>query len=99
MTEASSEFEPTTRQNLRVSNSEETPIVLCLEPWANELLISEGDDCLVVFDGPQGELPEVEWSKERITVYGWSGCVAWVFLNRQIVLSCDTRVPEIPGPR
>jgi hypothetical protein len=81
---------------LWVSNSEETPIVLCVEPWANELLISKGDDYLIVFDGPEGESPAVKWSKDRVTVHGWSGSVARVLLRGQIILSCLQRVPKVP---
>lgn len=90
-------FETWLRQNLWIRNSEDAPIVLCIEPWGNELSISSGNDYLVVFEGPEGEYPAVEWSKERVTVYGWSGSVASVLLNGQIILSCATRVPEMPG--
>ena len=75
MPEIGSDFEGT-QQKLWIRNSAANPIVLCLEPWANELSISNGDDYLVVFEGPQGEFPAVEWGKETVTVYGWSGCVA-----------------------
>jgi hypothetical protein len=96
ISEIGSDLEAGIRQYLWIRNAEEAPIVLCVEPWGNELPISNGHDYLVVFEGPKGEYPAVEWSKERVTVYGWPGSVAWVFLNRQIVLSCATRVPKIP---
>ena len=52
MSESSSDFETGHRQGLWIRNSEDTPIVLCVEPWGNELSISRGNDYLVVFDGP-----------------------------------------------
>lgn len=81
---------------LWVSSDELNPIVLCLEPWANEISIQPNSDYLVVFEGPLGHYPAVKWSKERITVFGWPGSVAQIFLGDQVVLSCSVRVPEIP---
>lgn len=49
--------------------------------------------------GPEDNFPAVEWSRNRITLYGWSGSVAQVFLNGIEVLSCATPVPEIPRPQ
>jgi len=96
MSEIGSAFDAGPRQNLWIRNSEDTTIVLCVEPWGNELSISNDNEYLVVFEGPKGEYPAVEWSKERVTVYGWPGSVASIFLNGQIVLSCATRVPKMP---
>lgn len=90
-----SEAEP--RQSFWIKNSEDIPIVLCLEPWGNELPISKGNDYLIVFQGPDHRYPAIEWSKKRITVYGWSGSVVSVFLNGKLTLSCATRVPEMPN--
>jgi hypothetical protein len=67
-----------------------------MEPWANEISLSSEADYLIVFEGPQGQCPSVHWSKERITVYGWPGTVAAVYLEGKLVLSCATRVPKIP---
>lgn len=96
MPDIGSDFKSSPRQSFWVRNSEDSPIVLCLEPWGDELLISKDSDYLVVFEGPEGEYPGVQWSKERITVYGWSGSVASVFLDGKMVLSCATQVPEMP---
>jgi len=79
-----------------VRNSEDSPVVLCLEPWGDELLILKNSDYLVVFEGPEGEYPGVQWINGRVTVYGWPGSTASVFLHGRIVLSCVTPVPEMP---
>ena len=98
MPETGSHSEGKFQQSLWLSNSEDTPIVLCVEPWENELTISKGSNYLVVFEGPEGQCPAIEWSKNRVTVYGWSGSVASVFLDGQLVLSCAIKVPEVPTP-
>jgi hypothetical protein len=77
-------------------SSEEIPIVLCLEPWRDELVMSPGSNYLIAFEGPEDGSPAVEWSEKRITVYGWSGTVASVFSGGHVVLTCSARVPEMP---
>jgi hypothetical protein len=84
------------RQSLWIRNAEDETIVLCVEPWGNELSMTIGQDYLVVLEGPEGNFPAVEWSKKRITVYGWSGSIASVFLNGQVVLLCEQKVPMMP---
>lgn len=96
MSNTDAESERATRHYLWVTNAEGTPIVLCVEPWANELPVLRGNNYMVVFEGPEGQVPEVEWRKDRITVYGWSGSVAWVLLNGEILLSCTKKVPKVP---
>jgi hypothetical protein len=81
---------------LWVRNSNSAPLVLCVEPWANEIPMETEKAYLVVFDGPEGKFPEVEWRKDRVTLYGWSGSVANVLLDDTVVLSCATPVPSVP---
>jgi len=81
---------------LHVRNGGRAPLVLCVEPWANEISMKPDNAYLVVFDGPEGKFPEVEWRKDRITVYGWSGSVAQVLLDDTVVLSCTMPVPAVP---
>ena len=96
MQETSSAFRKQSGQNLWVRNSENFPVVLCIEPWANEIQLLTGNDYHVIFEGPEGEFPAVEWGKNRITLYGWSGSVAHVFLAGKEVLSCANPVPAMP---
>jgi hypothetical protein len=96
MSEIGSNLTKLSRQSLWIRHSDDVPVVLCVEPWANEIQISRGNDYQVVFEGPEGEFPGVEWSKNRITLYGWSGSVAQVLLEGTVVLSCSPRVPEMP---
>jgi hypothetical protein len=85
------------QQCLWVGAKEE--VTLCLEPWGNEISLSPGKDYLVVFGGPDRAYPAVHWGKHRIVVYGWSGSIAAVYLERELVLSCAQRVPEMPDMR
>ena len=81
---------------LWVTNSSNTPLVLCVEPWANEIMMEPGKAYLAVFDGPEGKFLTVEWRKDSITLYGWSGSVAQVLLEGTEVLSCTIPVPPVP---
>ena len=65
MPETSSTFRKSCRQSLWISNSEEFPVVLCIEPWASEIQLLTGNDYQVIFEGPEGEFPAVEWGKSR----------------------------------
>ena len=85
------------RQMFWVRNSGDAPLVLCVEPWANEILMEPEKAYIAVFDGPEGKFPEVEWKKDRITLYGWSGSVAQVLLEGTVVLSCAIPVPPVPA--
>jgi len=51
---------------------------------------------LVAFDGPEGNFPEVEWKRDRVTLSGWSGSVAQVLLDDAVVMSCSIPVPPVP---
>ena len=87
------------QQCVWIGNAEQEPLIVCMEPWGNEILLSSGKSYLVVFNGPDGHCPEVQWSKDRITVFGWSGSVAAVYLEGELVLSCARRVPPVPTLR
>ncbi len=99
MSKTDSNLVKMSRQWFWISNSEDDPVVLCIEPWANEIQLLSGNNYQVVFEGPEGGFPEVRWSKTRITLYGWSGSVAWVFLDGAVVLECSIPVPPMPTPR
>ena len=99
MSEIGSRHSKVSRQSLWIRNSEAVPVALCVEPWANEIQISSSNDYQVVFEGPEGGFPGVEWGRDRITLYGWPGSVAQVLLGSTVVLSCSMPVPKIPQPR
>jgi hypothetical protein len=79
-----------------IRNAENEPVLLRLEPWANETRLASEKEYQVVFEGPAGESPGIELSKDGITAYGWSGSIASVYLDGELILACSTRVPAIP---
>jgi len=84
------------QQHLWIRNSHDEAITFCIEPWADELMMQPGVSYLVQFEGPEGEFPAVDWSKDKVTVYGWSGSVASVFCNDEEIITCSTAVPSMP---
>jgi hypothetical protein len=82
-----------------IRNGADEPVLLCIEPWASETHLAGGKECFVVFEGPSGKWPGIEWSKDRITAYGWSGATASVYLEGELILDCPTKVPPMPEPQ
>jgi hypothetical protein len=48
-------------------------VILYLEPWGEELLISPNATYDVTARGPQGDCLHVDFAPGQITVYGWIG--------------------------
>lgn len=94
MFEGRSDLKCGLRQCLWVRNSEDASILLDLEPWGNQLSLQGHHDYLVVFEGPENHCPAVEWSDRGVTVHGWSGSKAWVLMSDQVILACETPVPN-----
>jgi hypothetical protein len=82
-----------------ICSAENEPVLLRLEPWANETRLSSGKQYQIVFEGPTGQWPGIKWRKDGITAYGWSGSVATVYLDGELILDCSTRVPAMPEPQ
>ncbi len=87
------------QQAFWIRNAEKAPVLLCLEPWGNETQLTNGKEYVIVFEGPAGKWPAIEWSKDRITVNGWSGSVAAIYCNGELILDCSLRVPPMPEPQ
>src|ERR1700722_2810266 len=82
-------------QGVWVVNPHTESIVLCLEPWGDEIELPGNSSFLVMFDGPSGNFPEVEWEEGRVTVCGWSGSLVSVYHHGKVLRSCGSlRVPE-----
>lgn len=52
--------------------------MLALEPWGREIRMPPGFRVEVVLTGPPGDV-EIEYSGNRIVVYGWTGSTAQAF--------------------
>ena len=84
-------------QGVWVVNSHSDSVVFCLEPWGDEIELPSDSSFLVMFEGPSGNFPGVEWKERRVTVHGWSGSVASVYHDSKMLPSSGSvRVPETP---
>lgn len=61
------------RQKLRLRNERKEPLVLRIEPWADEVTIQSADSVNVAFEGPPGGTIEVEAGASALVVFGWQG--------------------------
>jgi hypothetical protein len=84
-------------QYLRVSNFHSEPVTLCLEPWADEIIIPPKVNYVIKAEGPAGGYLEVAYGASRITVYGWSGSILFVFSNEELLLGCRIPAPLTPS--
>jgi hypothetical protein len=64
-----------TRGTITVTNDQPSEIVLTLEPWADEHLVSAGKTIQVQFDGPNDVSLEIVTQPGKIVLYGWEGSV------------------------
>lgn len=58
---------------VKVANRFNRDITLCLEPWADEYLLSKDEHLTVLVQGPKNGSLEIEYGENRITIYTWSG--------------------------
>lgn len=59
--------------DIRVVNTDESPVTLVVEPWARELELPNQGTAMIHFEGPDPIQIEVQTEAERLTVYGWVG--------------------------
>ncbi len=65
--------EPQVGQQRIVRNSGRAPMVVRIEPWADEAVIQPGADLHLCLSGPPGHAIEVENAVDALVVYGWTG--------------------------
>ncbi|WP_437742167.1 hypothetical protein WMF39_42380 [Sorangium sp. So ce1504] len=66
---------PNVHGTLSVTNSNDDALLLTLEPWAEEVVLSPGQSVQVAFSGPQGGQMELELKSGAVILYGWEGSV------------------------
>ena len=68
--------------SVRVENSFTHAVPLCLEPYAEEVVLAPGQAAVVFACGPEPQWPadrlHIECSDERITVWLWGGTLGYV---------------------
>lgn len=86
-------------QKLKIRNSSSENLVLSLEPWADELMLSPGTAYDLVIESHQSGYSELVFDVKRITVFAWEGAVASVSREGTIVMACKIPVPTLPLSR
>lgn len=84
---------------LDVFNSTEEDIVLWIEPWCLEFIVSADDRFIIIGTGPIRGRFAVYYQKNQITICAWPGSKIKVIKNDKEVEEIDDvlRVPPIPG--
>ena len=65
---------PSQISSIMIINSEEVPLRVVLEPWADERVVAPHETVAISVDGPPGRL-EIEHKSGELIVYGWEGVI------------------------
>ncbi len=72
------------------------PLHVCIEPWAEELLVAPGRTLRIVGTSEGEGSFEVQRAPSGVVVYAWPGSTAIAYDGDRVVLTLDIRVPAIP---
>lgn len=61
-----------------IRNRRKKPVTLRLEPWGEEYAFPPGTSVQVLGRGPVGDMLDVKWGGDAVTVFGWPGSVLQV---------------------
>ena len=85
---------------LLLINSTDKPLSFVLEPWGEVYPFEPETQISLVFCGPEGGHPEVDYGAEAVTVWSWSGSTARVFKDDRELGAGKferTPVPDMSG--
>jgi hypothetical protein len=72
--------------NMRYQNNRKAPIILILEPWAEQYLVQPGQTIdISATGGAVGSCFEVEQREECLIVFAWADCVVSVLSAGKIL--------------
>ncbi len=66
---------------LKLTNTHDRVLTVNLQPWNRQHLLQPGKSCEIVVEGAAAGAVELEWSRERVTLYGWPSSTVTVFEN------------------
>jgi hypothetical protein len=79
-----------------IVNDGSRPLQVCIEPWAEELLLAPGHTLRIVGRSEGEGSFEVRRVTRGVVVYAWPGSTSIVYDGDRVLRSFDSRVPEIP---
>jgi hypothetical protein len=59
--------------DVSVTNTNDVPLTVIVEPWARELAVLGHGAARIRFEGPEPALVEIESGNVRLTIFGWEG--------------------------
>lgn len=63
------------RGQILISNTDDTDLVLRMEPWADETVIPPGGSARVMYVGPEPADMHVQVADRVLVIHGWVGSI------------------------
>jgi hypothetical protein len=83
-------------QRFQLKNDRIDPLLLILEPWAEEWIIKAGDTIQLIAQGPMSdEYFDLHFKLKSLVIYAWQGCTVTVLYNKKIVASASQSIPAM----
>jgi hypothetical protein len=79
-----------------IRNDTRRPMAVCIEPWAETVLVSPSRSIRIVGRSATIGAFEREQYEWGALVYAWSGCTVAVYETDQLILDLQNPVPPIP---
>jgi hypothetical protein len=80
-----------------IVNDGARPLRVCIEPWAEELVLPPGHTLRIVGRSEGAGDFEVHRAASRVVVYAWPGSTAIAYDGDRVALTLDILVPAIPS--
>jgi hypothetical protein len=80
-----------------VRNPRTQNIVLCVEPWGDELTLAPGVSYRILVTGPSNNNLQLEFPEHGVAIYAWNDSILTVFDGDSIVREYPIRVPPLPN--
>src|SRR5262245_8898705 len=86
------------RTSIQVSNSTDKEIIFHLEPWCEQIKMTQVSVFQVGAEAKDGGELEVEYGEDRIVVWGWPSSILTIFCNgKEIGAAIPSNRPRVPS--